>query len=140
MDPSTADRARFVVSLFADAIALTNFIAGNPAALRKLVDTRGASVLRGLANFLEDLASGRGLPRQVDVRPFAVGRNLATTPGAVVFRNALLELIQYAPTTPEVHSRPLLIVPPQINKFYVFDLTPPQSIVQWALGSGVTTS
>ena len=80
--------------------------------------------MRGLANFVEDLASGTWLPRQVDARPFALGKNVAATPGAVVFRNELLELIQYAPTTPEVHARPLLIVPPQINKYYVFDLAP----------------
>ena len=134
---TTAERARFVVSLFEDAIAPTNFLASNPAALRKLVDTKGTSVIRGLANFVEDLASGTWLPRQVDARPFTVGRNVAATPGAVVFRNELLELIQYAPTTPEVHERPLLIVPPQINKYYVFDLAPARSIVQWALEGGV---
>ena len=86
-------------------------------------------MIRGFANFVEDLASGTWLPRQVDARPFTVGKNLATTPGAVVFRNELLELIQYAPTTPEVHERPLLIVPPQINKYYVFDLAPAKSLV-----------
>jgi polyhydroxyalkanoate synthase len=137
LDPEAAERARFAVSLFVDAIAPTNFVAGNPAALRKLVDTRGASVLRGFANFVEDLARGTGLPRQVDTRPFGVGRNLATTPGAVVFRNEVLELIQYAPTTPRVHARPLVIVPPQINKFYVFDLAPDKSLVRYALDSGV---
>ncbi len=139
MDATTTERARFVVSLFEDAIAPTNFLASNPAALRKLVDTKGTSALRGLANFVEDLASGTWLPRQVDTRPFAVGRNVAATPGAVVFRNELLELIQYAPTTPEVHARPLLIVPPQINKYYVFDLAPGRSIVRWALESGLAT-
>jgi polyhydroxyalkanoate synthase len=139
MDATTTERARFVVSLFEDAIAPTNFLASNPAALRKLVDTKGTSVIRGLANFVEDLASGTWLPRQVDPRPFAVGRNVAATPGAVVFRNELLEVIQYAPTTPEVHARPLLIVPPQINKYYVFDLAPGRSIVQWALESGLAT-
>ena len=87
-------------------------------------------MIRGFANFVEDLASGRGLPRQVDARPFTVGKNVATTPGAVVFRNELLELIQYAPTTPVVHARPLLIVPPQINKFYVFDLGPANSLIR----------
>ena len=127
------------MSLIVDAIAPTNFIATNPAALRKLAETKGASVIRGVANFVEDLTSGTLLPRQVDARPFKVGQNLAATPGAVVFRNEVLELIQYAPTTPEVHERPLLIVPPQINKYYVFDLAPAKSIVQWSLGSGVQT-
>ena len=139
MDPLTADRARFVVSLYEDAIAPSNFLASNPAALRKLLDTKGTSVLRGFANFVDDLASGTWLPRQVDTRPYTVGVNLAMTPGAVVFRNELLELIQYAPAGPEAHERPLLIVPPQINKFYVFDLTPPQSLVRWSLGSSVNT-
>jgi polyhydroxyalkanoate synthase subunit PhaC len=134
-----AGRARFAVSLVEDALAPTNFVAGNPAALKKLLTTRGASGLRGLANFIDDLGSGTGLPRQVDARPFAVGKNLATTPGAVVYRNDLLELIQYAATTPEVHARPLLIVPPQINKYYVFDLTPTRSLVRWSLDSGVST-
>jgi polyhydroxyalkanoate synthase len=134
-----AERARFVVSLFEDAIAPTNFIAGNPAALRKLVDTKGTSLLRGFANFVDDLRGGTWLPRQVDTRPFAVGKNLATTPGSIVYRNEMLELIQYAPATPEVHARPLLIVPPQINKYYVFDLTPAQSLVGWSIGSGVLT-
>jgi len=139
LDAATAERARFVVSLFEDAIAPTNFLASNPAALRKLVDSKGTSAMRGLANFVEDLASGTWLPRQVDARPFALGKNVATTPGAVVFRNELLEVIQYAAATPEVHARPLLIVPPQINKYYVFDLAPGRSIVQWALEGGAPT-
>ena len=133
------ERARFAMSLLVDALAPTNFLASNPAALRKLVDTKGVSVLRGFANLIEDVASGTGLPRQVDARPYAVGRNLATTPGAVVYRNELLELIQYAPTTPQVHARPLLIVPPQINKFYVFDLLPEKSLVRFAVDAGVQT-
>jgi polyhydroxyalkanoate synthase len=139
MDPAGTERARFITSLFVDAIAPTNLLATNPAALKKLVDTKGASVIRGLANFVEDATAGTWLPRQVDPRPFAVGKNLAATPGAVVYRNELLELIQYEPTTAEVHRRPLLIVPPQINKFYAFDLSPAKSIVQWSLGSGVQT-
>jgi polyhydroxyalkanoate synthase len=139
LDMSDAERARFVVSLYEDAIAPTNFLAGNPAALKKLVDTKGTSVIRGFANFVDDLSSGTWLPRQVDKRPFAVGKNLATTPGAVVFRNDLLELIEYAATTPQVHGRPLLIVPPQINKYYVFDLAPSNSIVRWSLEGGVRT-
>jgi polyhydroxyalkanoate synthase len=139
LEAVAGDRARFVVSLLEGAIAPTNFIAGNPAALKKLVDTKGTSVLRGLANLIDDLRSGTWLPRQVDARPYAVGKNLATTPGAVVYRNDLLELIQYAPTTPEVHARPLLIVPPQINKYYVFDLAPTHSLARWSLDSGVRT-
>jgi polyhydroxyalkanoate synthase len=139
LDSTNTDRARFVVSLLVDALAPTNFMVTNPAALRKAIDTKGVSVIRGLANLVEDMASGNGLPKQVDARPFKVGHNLANSPGAVVFRNEMLELIQYRPTTPEVHQRPLLIVPPQINKYYVFDLAPAKSIVAWSLGSGVQT-
>jgi polyhydroxyalkanoate synthase len=139
LEGRNADRARFAMSLFVDAIAPTNFLAGNPAALRKLADTKGVSVIRGFANLVEDMTSGRTLPRQVDVRPFKVGKNVATTPGAVVFRNDLLELIHYAATTPTVHGRPLMIVPPQINKYYVFDLSPSNSLVRWSLDSGVQT-
>ena len=139
LDAAGKERARFAVSLYVDALAPTNFLASNPAALRKLVDTKGVSAVRGLANLADDLANRRGLPRQVDARPFAIGRNLATTPGAVVFRNEVLELIQYTPATPKVHARPLLIVPPQINKYYVFDLTPDKSLVRWSLDSGVQT-
>jgi len=139
LDPVATERARFVASLLIDAIAPTNFIVTNPAALKKARATKGASVIRGLANLVEDLTSGRWLPRQVDARPFTVGRNLAATPGAVVYRNEVLELIQYAPATAEVHRRPLVIVPPQINKFYAFDLAPGKSIVEWSLDSGVRT-
>ncbi|HML12051.1 MAG TPA: alpha/beta fold hydrolase [Xanthobacteraceae bacterium] len=139
MDKRDAERARFVVSLLIDALAPTNSFLGNPAALKKLVDTGGASLISGLENFLGDLAKNGGLPAQVDTRNFAVGRNLATTPGAVVFRTPVMELIQYRPMTDEVHKRPLLIAPPQINKFYVFDLVPEKSIVHLALQGGLQT-
>jgi polyhydroxyalkanoate synthase len=128
-----AERARFVVSLLVDAMAPTNWLAGNPAALKKLVDTGGASLARGLENLVADVARNGGLPAQVDARQFAVGRNLATTPGAVVYRSPVMELIQYRTAGARAHKRPLLIAPPQINKFYVFDLAPDKSIVQLAL-------
>ena len=132
-----AERARFVASLLVDGFAPTNSLGGNPAALKKLLDTGGASLARGLENFVADLGKG-GLPAQVDARAFAVGRNLATTPGAVVYRSPVMELIQYN-TNGQVHQRPLLIAPPQINKFYVFDLAPGKSIVQLALQGGLQT-
>ena len=132
-------RARFIVSLFVDALAPTNTVSGNPAALKKLVDTGGASLRQGMENFARDLASNGGLPAQVDGRKFAVGENLATTPGAVVYRSPVMELIQYKPVGDEVYGRPLLIAPPQINKFYVFDLTPEKSIVRFALEGGLQT-
>jgi len=139
MDKRTTERAHFVMSLYIDALSPTNFLAGNPAALRKLGATKGTSVLRGFANFVDDLTSGRGLPKQVDARPFTVGKNVANSQGAVVFRNDLVELIQYTPTTAKVHARPLLIVPPQINKFYVFDMTPQNSIVRAVVAEGMQT-
>jgi len=133
-----AERARFVVSLFVDALSPTNALAGNPAALKKLLDTGGASLLQGLENFIGDLLRNGGLPAQVDTTKFAVGKNLATTPGSVVYRSPVMELIQYRPMTEAVHTRPLLIAPPQINKFYVFDL-PGKSIVEYALQGGLQT-
>ena len=133
MDKRDAERARFVISLLVDAMSPTNWLGGNPAALKKLVDTGGASLVHGLENFVSDIASNGGLPAQVDTRRFAVGKNLATTPGSVVYRSPVMELIQYRPMTSGVHARPLLIAPPQINKFYIFDLVPEKSIVQFAL-------
>src|SRR5215468_6351518 len=131
MDRRSAEAARFVLSLLVDAMSPTNSLAGNPAALKKLVDTGGASLVHGLENFIGDLARNGGLPAQVDTRAFAVGKNLATTPGSVVYRTPVMELIQYQPTGGEAHKRPLLIAPPQINKFYVFDLAPEKSIIQY---------
>src|SRR5215510_2688815 len=132
-------RARFIVSLFVDAMAPTNTINGNPAALKKLVDTGGASLRQGMENFARDLAGNGGLPAQVDGRKFTVGENLATTPGAVVYRSPVMELIQYRPLGDQVYGRPLLIAPPQINKFYVFDLSPEKSIIRFALAGDVQT-
>ena len=139
LEERSRERARFVVSLLVDAMAPTNALAGNPAALKKMIETNGASLVRGLENVVGDFARNGGLPAQVDARQFAVGKNLATTPGAVVYRDAVMELIQYRATTQEVHARPLLIAPPQINKFYVFDLVPEKSIVRMALDGGLQT-
>jgi polyhydroxyalkanoate synthase len=133
------ERARFIVSLVVDAMAPTNSLVGNPTALKKVLDTGGASLMQGLENFVSDLVRNGGLPAQVDTRKFAVGENLATTPGSVIYRNPVMELIQYRPMTDAVHKRPLLIAPPQINKFYVFDLVSDKSIVQLAVKGGLTT-
>src|SRR5262245_11776486 len=138
-DKREAERARFVVSLVVDAMSPTNSLAGNPAALKKVVDTGGASLLHGLENLVGDLVRNGGLPAQVDTRSFAVGKNLATTPGSVVHRTQVMELIQYRPVGDEVHKRPLLIIPPQINKFYVFDLAPEKSIIRYCLEGGLQT-
>jgi len=139
LESRDAERARFVISLLVDALAPTNTLAGNPAALKKLVDTGGASLVHGLENLVGDLVRNGGLPAQVDTRSFGVGRNLATTPGAVVHRTPVMELIQYQPVGDVVHGRPLLIAPPQINKFYVFDLAPEKSIIRYCLEGNLQT-
>jgi polyhydroxyalkanoate synthase len=130
-------RAHLVTEILIDAVAPTNSMLTNPAAVRKFVDTGGSSVWRGLENYFDDLASNGGMPAMVDQSAFKVGENLATTPGAVIFRNELLELIQYTPTTPKVWKRPLVIAPPQINKYYALDLSPEKSMVRFLLESGI---
>ena len=133
------ERAHLFTTILVDALAPTNSLLANPAATRKLIDTRGASLVSGLKHYLEDLINNGGMPAQVDASAFKVGENLATTPGAVVFRNEIIELIQYAPMTAEVFKRPLLMVPPQINKFYAMDLSPDKSMVKFLLESGIET-
>src|SRR6267154_4631956 len=135
LDAKSKERAQFVLSLFTDALSPTNTLLGNPAALKKAIDSGGGSLLAGLRNMASDLFDNQGMPSQVDKTAFQVGRNLAVSPGGVVFRNDLLELIQYTPSTGEVYARPQLIVPPQINKFYIFDLSPGRSIVEYLLES-----
>ncbi|MBI1238887.1 MAG: alpha/beta fold hydrolase [Alphaproteobacteria bacterium] len=137
LDQVDKTRATFILDLVTDAMAPTNSLVGNPAALKKLVDTRGASVVRGLKNLYSDMRYNGGLPSQVDKRPFKVGVNLATTEGRVVLRTEMLELIQYKPLTKEVHAMPLLVVPPQINKFYASDLTPDRSLFRFLLSKGI---
>ena len=131
---SLADqKAQLAVGLAFDALAPTNFLATNPAALKRAFETGGASLFAGARNFLDDLAYNGGRPRQVDTAPFELGRNLAATPGQVVFRNELMELIQYAPQGKRVRSVPLLASPPWINKYYVMDLAPGRSFIEWAV-------
>ena len=135
LDAKTKERAQFVMSLFTDALSPTNTLLGNPAALKKIVESGGASLLGGFKNYVTDLLKNQGMPEQVDRTAFQVGKNLGTSPGAVVFRNEVLELIQYAPSTGQVYGRPQLIVPPQINKFYVFDLSEGKSIVNYLVSN-----
>ena len=130
-------RARFIANIFIDAASPTNMPLSNPAAVRQFFDTGGESLWRGFKNYLGDLAENGGLPAQVDKSRFKLGVNIATTPGAVVYRNELLEVIQYQPDTPEVRKRPVIITPPQINKFYSMDLSPDKSLVQYLLKSGI---
>jgi polyhydroxyalkanoate synthase subunit PhaC len=130
-------RAHLVTEILIDAVAPTNAMLTNPAAMRNFVDTGGRSVWLGLKNYFDDLTKNGGMPSMVDQSAFKVGENLATTPGAVILRNELLELIQYAPTTPKVWKRPLVITPPQINKYYALDLSPDKSMVRFLLESGI---
>jgi polyhydroxyalkanoate synthase len=136
MSADDRTRARFVVSVLGDALSPTNTLL-NPLALKELFNTGGSSVVKGLGHLLDDLLHNDGMPSQVSKQAFEVGRSLAATPGAVVFRNELLELIQYKPMSEKQYLRPLLIVPPQINKYYIFDLSPDKSFVQYALKNGL---
>lgn len=126
-------RAKFVMGMITDAMAPTNTLVGNPSAMKRVVDSGGLSLLKGLKNAYTDLTQNGGMPSQVDTKPFKVGENLATTEGAVVWRDDVLELIQYKPLTETVHEIPFMIIPPQINKFYAMDLTPVTSMVQFLL-------
>lgn len=128
-------RLEFIADLFNDAIAPSNSPL-QPVALRKFRETEGESAREGLKNFIHDIRKNGGLPMQVDKRRFKVGGNLAVTEGAVVARSELIELIQYKPLTDKVHPIPLMIVPPQINKYYVFDLSPEKSVVKGLLEAG----
>jgi polyhydroxyalkanoate synthase len=136
LEKDRKERARFVAGLIGDALAPTNTLLGNPASLKKALDTGGASLVQGARHLVRDLRSNRGMPVQVDKDAFEVGRNLALTPGAVVLRTEVLELIQYRPKTATVHARPHLLVPPQINKYYVFDLAPGKSMIEFLVDSG----
>jgi len=138
LDPATTSKARFAVGVVVEAMAPTNFLWTNPAALQRASETGGRSVLAGLANYLRDVETNGGRPRQVDHAAFRVGENLAATPGKVVFRNDLMELIQYAPQTETVHAVPLLLSPPWINKYYIMDLAPGRSFAEFAVARGHT--
>ncbi len=138
-DEKNTQRARFAASLISDALAPSNMLWSNPVALKRLVESNGASVAEGLRNMIQDFVNNQGMPAQVDKSKFQVGKNLGISSGAIVFRNAVLELIQYQPMTEKVFARPLIIVPPQINKFYLFDLAPGRSVVEYLLKGGFQT-
>ncbi len=131
-------KARFASNFILDALAPTNTLAGNPAALRRAFDTGGKSLARGARNMFDDLRNNGGWPSQVDSSGFEVGVNMAATPGAVVYRSDLIELIQYEPQVKKVHAVPLLFCPPWINKYYIMDLAPGKSLIEWAIQHGHT--
>jgi polyhydroxyalkanoate synthase len=140
LDPHTLQKADFYVRQIANAIAPSNFVLTNPELLRETVTSNAGNLVRGMHMLAEDIEAGRGnlKIRQSDARMFEVGRNLALTPGKVIFENPLMQLIQYSPSTATVLRRPLLIVPPWINKFYILDLTPEKSFIKWCVDQGIT--
>ena len=137
LDYKSRERAHFSMSLVTEALAPTNNLFTNPNALAKAAQTRGQSLLAGARHFARDLRHNGGMPAQVDTRPFAVGKNLASTPGQVVHRSEVFELIQYHETKSKVHRRPLVAVPPQINKYYITDLAPGRSLVEATVAAGI---
>jgi polyhydroxyalkanoate synthase subunit PhaC len=140
LDQKTAQKVDFYTRQFVDAMSPSNFLMTNPEVLRRTAETGGENLLKGLSNLLSDLERGKGQLRirMTDETKFKVGQNIAVTPGKVVWRNDLMELIQYQPTTEKVLKRPLLIIPPWINKFYILDLRPKNSFIRWAVEQGHT--
>jgi polyhydroxyalkanoate synthase len=140
LEPANARKVNFYTKQFVDAISPSNFVLTNPEILRATLASNGENLLQGLENLLKDLERGEGKLsiRMTDMDAFEVGRNIAITPGKVIFRNPLIELIQYTPTTKTVYQRPLLIFPPWINKFYILDLTAEKSFIKWAVAQGYT--
>jgi polyhydroxyalkanoate synthase len=126
-----SDKARFAVRLLTSAVAPTNFLLGNPAALKRTFETGGANLARGLRNWVGDVRHNGGMPSMADPAALKVGRDLALTPGSVVERNQVGELIQYTPTTDTVRERPVLVVPPPIGRFYFLDLRPGRSFIEY---------
>lgn len=140
LDEKTAQKVDFYTRQFVDAMSPTNFALTNPEVLRRTAETGGENLLKGLSNLLTDLERGQGnlRIRMTDESKFKVGENIAVTPGKVVYQNDLMQLIQYTPTTEKVLKRPLLILPPWINKYYILDLRPKNSFIRWAVDQGHT--
>jgi polyhydroxyalkanoate synthase len=140
VDPKTKRRAEFFMKIMTDAFSPSNFLMSNPAALRAAIESRGESLVKGMENFAADIERGGGSLQisQTDTTKFEVGVNVATAPGKVIFQNELIQLLQFAPTTDEVFETPLLIFPPWINKYYILDLRPENSMIRWLASEGFT--
>ena len=141
VDAETKRKAGFFIKQAVDAASPSNFLMSNPAVLRTMIQTQGQSLVKGVENFANDLQRGGGMHlaiTQTDMNAFRLGENIATTPGKVVFRNGLIEILQYTPTTETVFETPLLIFPPWINKFYIMDLQPKNSLIKWLVDQGHT--
>src|SRR4051812_27785368 len=136
---SNAAMARFLLDQYLNAVAPSNFAATNPDVVKRVKDTGGANLVQGFLNLLEDVRSGKGLvQRRTDPNAFEKGKTIAATPGAVVYENNLFQLIQYDPATDKVAAEPLLYVPPLVNRYYMIDLVPRQSLVKWLVDEGRT--
>ena len=140
VDPHVHHQAQFYTRQFVNALSPTNFAATNPTVIEAALKSRGESLIKGFRNLVEDLERGDGRLslKMSDLQAFEFGKNIANTPGKVVFQNELMQLIQYTPATPTVQRRPLLIVPPWINKFYILDLKPRNSFIKWCVDQGLT--
>ena len=140
LDPKTAEKVNFYTRQAVDAVSPSNFIATNPKVLKATIDSKGENLIRGLDRLLDDLETGKGKLKisMTDAEAFTLGENIAASPGKVIYQNDLMQLLQFAPSTEKVLRRPLLIVPPWINKYYVLDLQPKNSFVKWATGQGHT--
>jgi len=140
VDERTRQKAAFYIKQIANAIAPSNFVFTNPELLRETLDSKAENLVRGMHMLTEDIKAGHGILKITQSEPgaFEVGRNLALTPGRVIFQNELIQLLQYEATTPDVLKVPLLIVPPWINKFYILDLTPEKSFIKWCADNGLT--
>jgi len=140
VDPLTQRRVSFFTQMLTDALSPSNFLLSNPAALRAAMESRGESLLKGMENFAADLSRGGGQLSisQTDLEQFKVGENVATAPGKVIFQNEIIQVLQYSPTTETVYEIPLLIFPPWINKFYILDLRPENSMIRWLTAQGLT--
>jgi polyhydroxyalkanoate synthase subunit PhaC len=137
LDELERARASFVSGMIVDSIAPTNSLLGNPSAIKKAMETGGGSLIKGLKNAYNDMVHNDMMVSQVDSRPFKLGENIAISPGSVIHRTEMMELIQYAPTQDQVHEVPLLIIPPQINKAYINDLSPEKSIIKYECDNGI---
>jgi polyhydroxyalkanoate synthase subunit PhaC len=139
LDELERNRANFIANIILDGLAPTNSLVGNPTAQKQIINSGGLSLIKGLQNAYNDMVHNKGMVSQVDKRPFKLGENVATSKGSVVYRDEIMELLQYAPTTPDVYEIPQLTIPPQINKMYINDLSPDKSVIKWQVDNGVQT-
>lgn len=139
LDELERNRANFIANIILDGLAPTNSLVGNPTAQKQIINSGGLSLIKGLQNAYNDLVHNKGMVSQVDKRPFKIGENIATSKGNVVYRDEIMEVLQYAPTTEDVYEIPQLTIPPQINKMYINDLSPDKSVIKWQVDNGVQT-